>query len=99
MSGILQYIILKLQDLLLYLIGLKLTSSCCFALADRLHDTDATAGLQRGLEPVRGVVNIGHVDSQASILTEKNHGCALLFITGSVSDCYHILNLGNKETY
>ena len=74
-----------------------LTSSSSFALADRLHDTDATAGLQRGLEPVGGVVHSGHVDSQASVLTEKNHGCTLLLITGSVADSDHILNLGKRE--
>ncbi len=77
--------------------GLKLTSSSSFALADWLHDTDAAAGLQRGLEPVRGVVHIGHIDSQASVLTEKNHSRTLLLITGCVSDCYHILNLGKEK--
>lgn len=74
-----------------------LTSSSSFALADRLHDTDATAGLQRRLEPVRRVVNIGHVDPQASVLTEKNHGGTLLLITGRVTDSYHILNLWEKR--
>lgn len=46
---------------------------------------------------MRGVVHIGHVDSQASIFTEKDHGGALLLITGCVSDSYHILNLVKRD--
>lgn len=40
----------------------SLTDSSCLALADRLHDADDTARLQGGLEPVGGVLHIGHVD-------------------------------------
>ena len=70
-----------------------LTGGGGLALADRLHDADATAGLQGGLQPVGGVVHVGHVDAQAAVLTQQDHGCALLLAAGRVADGNHVLDL------
>ena len=71
----------------------QLTGSGGLALADWLHDADATAGLQRRLQPVGGVVHVGHVDAQAAVLTQQDHGGALLLAAGRVADGHHILDL------
>ena len=71
----------------------SLTDSSCLALADRLHDADDTARLQGGLEPVGGVLHIGHVDPQAAIFTQQDHSSSLLLIAGCVADGHHVLNL------
>lgn len=41
----------------------SLTDGSCFALSNRLHYADDTAGLQRWLKPVGGVLHIGHVNA------------------------------------
>jgi len=71
----------------------SLTDSSCLALADRLHDADDTARLQGGLEPVGGVLHIGHVDPQAAIFAQEDHSSPLLLIAGCVADGHHVLNL------
>lgn len=78
-------------------LGRGLTDCSCFTLSHRFHDADDTAGLQGWLEPVRGVLHIGHVNAQAAILTQQNHGCPLLFIAGSVPNGNHVLYLGKGK--
>lgn len=76
----------------------KLTDCSGFALADGFHDTDAAAGLEGGLEPVGGVLHIGHIDPQTSILTQEDHRRPLLVVARRVTYRHHILNLQNKST-
>ena len=74
-----------------------LTDGSCFALSNRFHYADDTAGLQGGLKPVGGVLHIGHVDAQAAILTQQDHRCPLLLIAGRVPDGNHVLDLGGGD--
>ena len=71
----------------------SLTNSSCLALANRLHDADDAARLERGLEPVGGILYIGHVDPQAAIFAQEDHSGPLLLIAGCVTDGHHVLNL------
>lgn len=70
-----------------------LTNGCGLALANWLHDADDTARLERGLEPVGGVLYVGHVDPQAAVFAQKDHGGSLLLVAGCVTDGHHVLNL------
>lgn len=70
-----------------------LTNSSCLALANWLHDADDAARLERGLEPVGGILYIGHIDPQAAIFAQEDHSRPLLLIAGCVTDGHHVLNL------
>lgn len=76
-----------------------LTNSSCLALANWLHDADDTARLERGLEPVGGVVYIGHIDPQAAIFAQEDHSGPLLLIAGCVTDSHHVLNLQRQAMH
>lgn len=75
----------------------SLTDCSCFALSNRLHDADDTAGLQGWLQPVGGVLHVGHVNAQAAILTQQNHCCPLLLIAGHMPNGNHVLDLGGED--
>ena len=76
-----------------------LTDGSSLALSHRLHDADDTAGLQGRLEPVGGVLHVGHVNAQAAVLTQQDHGGPLLLVAGRVPNGNHVLDLaeGTKE--
>ena len=74
-----------------------LTDGGCLALADGLHDADDAAGLQGGLQPVGGVLHVGHVDAQAAVLTQQDHRRPLLLVAGRVPDGHHVLDLGGGD--
>lgn len=74
-----------------------LTGSGCFAFTDRFHDADDAAGLQGGLQPIGRVLHVGHVDAQAAVFTEKDHGGALLLVARRVTDRNHVLNLKGQR--
>lgn len=74
----------------------SLTNSSCLALANWLHDADDAARLERGLEPVGGILYVGHVDPQAAIFTQEDHSGPLLLIAGCVTDGHHVLNLERR---
>lgn len=74
-----------------------LTNSHRLALAHRLHDADDATRLERRLEPVGRVLHVSHVDSQAAVLTQEDHGSPLLLVAGCVTDSHHVLDLEERE--
>jgi hypothetical protein len=74
-----------------------LTDCGCFALSNRLHDTDNTARLQGWLEPEGSILHIGHINAQAAILTQQYHGRPLLLIAGCVPNSNHVLDLKGRD--
>lgn len=76
-----------------------LTDGSSLALSHRFHDANDTAGLQGRLEPVGGVLHVGHVNAQAAVLTQQDHRGPLLLVAGRVPNGNHVLDLaeGTKE--
>lgn len=70
-----------------------LTDGRRLALSHRLHYANDTTGLQGRLEPVGGIFHISHINAQAAIFTQQDHGCPLLFVAGCVPDGNHVLDL------
>lgn len=74
-----------------------LTDGSRLALPNRLHYADDTAGLQGRLEPVGGVLHVGHVNAQAAILTQQDHCGPLLLIAGRMPNGNHVLDLAGDK--
>ena len=69
----------------------------CSLLLIWLGHRESTSWLQAGLEPVTGGLNSGHVDLEAAVLAQQDHGCLLLGLVGGcagVSDGHHVHDLG-----
>lgn len=49
------------------------------------------------MEPVGRVLHVGHVDPQAAVLAQEDHGGPLLLVAGRVPDGHHVLDLEGQR--